>query len=64
MSGAGDVLHGAYLYSCLADPAKRWADHLQFARAASAHKIQHLRNEAGLPTLDDISTVRREFGEA
>jgi sugar/nucleoside kinase (ribokinase family) len=62
-SGAGDVFHGAYAYSYLAGPTRRWADHFQFARAASAHKILHLGNEAGLPTLDDINAVQREFDE-
>jgi sugar/nucleoside kinase (ribokinase family) len=61
-SGAGDVFHGAYVYSYLAHPQKSWAEHFDFARHASAFKIQHLGNEAGLPTLDDIQTVAREFG--
>jgi sugar/nucleoside kinase (ribokinase family) len=60
-SGAGDVFHGAYIYSYLADAAKSWEEHFQFARTASAHKIQHLGNEAGLPTLADIITAEREF---
>jgi sugar/nucleoside kinase (ribokinase family) len=60
-SGAGDVFHGAYIYSYLAHPAKTWQDHFTFAQAASAHKIQHLGNEAGLPTLADVGAVRREF---
>jgi sugar/nucleoside kinase (ribokinase family) len=60
-SGAGDVFHGAYIYSYLADPKKSWEEHFRFARAASAHKIQHLGNEAGLPTLVEIAAVKREF---
>jgi sugar/nucleoside kinase (ribokinase family) len=60
-SGAGDVFHGAYIYSYLTDPAKGWEEHFRFARAASAHKIQHLGNEAGLPTLAEITAIRREF---
>jgi sugar/nucleoside kinase (ribokinase family) len=60
-SGAGDVFHGAYIYSYLADGAKSWEEHFQFARAASAYKIQHLGNEAGLPTLADAATTEREF---
>jgi sugar/nucleoside kinase (ribokinase family) len=60
-SGAGDVFHGAYIYSYLADAAKSWQEHFQFARAASAYKIQHLGNEAGLPTLADIITAKSEF---
>jgi sugar/nucleoside kinase (ribokinase family) len=62
-SGAGDVFHGAYLYSYLADPAAGWESHFRFARAASAHKIQHLGNEAGLPTREDIGRIRRRFGD-
>jgi sugar/nucleoside kinase (ribokinase family) len=60
-SGAGDVFHGAYIYSYLTNPAKSWDEHFRFAQAASAHKIQHLGNEAGLPTLAEISAVEREF---
>lgn len=63
-SGAGDVFHGAYVYSYLADPTKRWEEHFRFARAASAFKVQHLGNEAGLPALADIAAAQREFGEA
>ena len=60
-SGAGDVFHGAYIYSYLTNPAKRWEEHFRFAEAASAYKIQHLGNEAGLPTLIEIAALKREF---
>ena len=60
-NGAGDVFHGAYVYSYLANPAQSWSEHFQFARAASTFKIQRLGNEAGLPTLSDIVAVREEF---
>ena len=60
-NGAGDVFHGAYVYSYLNDPSKSWQEHFAFAQAASAYKIQHLGNEAGLPTLADIAGVRAEF---
>jgi sugar/nucleoside kinase (ribokinase family) len=63
-SGAGDVFHGAYMYSWLADPKKRWEEHFTFARAAAAFKVQRLGNEAGLPTHADIQAVIREFGQA
>lgn len=53
-NGAGDVFHGAYIYSCLAEPDADWETHFRFASAASAHKIQHLGNEAGLPRLSDV----------
>jgi sugar/nucleoside kinase (ribokinase family) len=60
-NGAGDVFHGAYIHSYLANPAASWQEHFTFARAASTYKIQRLGNEAGLPTLADIEAVRREF---
>jgi sugar/nucleoside kinase (ribokinase family) len=62
-NGAGDIFHGAYVYSALSRPEARWSEHFEFARAASAHSIQHLGNEASLPTLKDIEAVRREFRE-
>jgi sugar/nucleoside kinase (ribokinase family) len=58
-NGAGDVFHGAYIYSYLNDATKTWAEHFEFARAASAYKIQHLGNEAGLPTLTEILATQR-----
>ena len=39
-TGAGDVFHGAYIYSYLENPARAWEDHLSFARAASAHALR------------------------
>jgi sugar/nucleoside kinase (ribokinase family) len=60
-SGAGDVFHGAYVYSYLAHPGKDWHHHFEFARAASTYKIQKLGNEAGLPTPADIDAVKLEF---
>lgn len=60
-SGAGDVFHGAYIFSYLHDNTKRWDDHFHFARAASAYKIQHLGNEAGLPTLDEVLATKAGF---
>lgn len=60
-NGAGDVFHGAYVYSYLAYPEKDWQNHFEFARAASAYKIQRLGNEAGLPTLPDIEAVKNGF---
>jgi sugar/nucleoside kinase (ribokinase family) len=62
-SGAGDIFHGAYVYSYLAHPQQSWDEHFRFARAASAFKIQHLGNEAGLPTLADIEAVAGEFDQ-
>lgn len=63
-SGAGDVFHGAYCYSYLTRPEGAWEDHFRFARGASAHAIQHLGNEAKLPTLADIAEARAEFEQA
>jgi sugar/nucleoside kinase (ribokinase family) len=60
-NGAGDVFHGAYVFSYLNNPSKSWHDHFEFARAASTYKIQRLGNEAGLPTLADVDAVRQEF---
>jgi len=39
-NGAGDIFHGAYVYSYLTNPLAPWDDHFRFARAASAHAIQ------------------------
>jgi sulfofructose kinase len=62
-NGAGDIFHGAYVYSAMARPDAGWREHFEFARAASAHSIQRLGNEASLPTLTDIEAARRTFGE-
>jgi sugar/nucleoside kinase (ribokinase family) len=62
-NGAGDIFHGAYVYSYLTSPSATWDDHFRFARAASAHAIQHLGNEASLPTLADISEAHARFEE-
>jgi sugar/nucleoside kinase (ribokinase family) len=62
-SGAGDVFHGAYVYSYLANPHAGWEEHFRFARAAAAKKIQHLGNEAGLPTLADVQAIRSLHGD-
>jgi sugar/nucleoside kinase (ribokinase family) len=63
-NGAGDVFHGAYVHSYLSHPTMTWEQHFQFARAAATYKIQHLGNEAGLPTQADITAVKREFEAA
>jgi sugar/nucleoside kinase (ribokinase family) len=62
-NGAGDIFHGAYMYSAMARPDLPWREHFTFARAASAHSIQHLGNEASLPTLDDILATQKRFPE-
>ena len=63
-NGAGDVFHGAYVYSYLTAPDKPWKEHFDFARAASAFKVQRLGNEAGLPTVADIAAMRAKFAPA
>ncbi len=60
-SGAGDVFHGAYVASYLERPKAPWRDHFEFARGASAFKIQHLGNEAGLPTQADVAMMRELY---
>jgi sugar/nucleoside kinase (ribokinase family) len=60
-NGAGDVFHGAYIYSYLSRPALSWESHFRFARAASAHAIRFLGNEARLPTPADVETAERRF---
>ncbi len=63
-SGAGDVFHGAYCANYLEYPCAPWRTHFEVARAASAYKIQHLGNEAGLPMKEDVEAARAAFPEA
>jgi sugar/nucleoside kinase (ribokinase family) len=63
-NGAGDIFHGAYVYSYLAHPHEPWGRHFRFARAASAHSVRYLGIEHSLPTLSDVQTAEREFREA
>ena len=62
-SGAGDVFHGAYLASYITRPEQPWHRHFEFARGASAFKIQHLGNEAGLPTQADVLRMIETYGK-
>jgi sugar/nucleoside kinase (ribokinase family) len=62
-NGAGDIFHGAYVFSYLNNAAGIWEDHFRFARAAAAHAIQYLGNEASLPTLAQIAEAHARFGE-
>ena len=57
-NGAGDIFHGAYVYSAITSPDTPWETHFRFARAASAYAVQHLGNEASLPTLADINETQ------
>ena len=52
------------MYSYLDNPFKGWEEHLRFAQHAAAYKIQRLGNEAGLPTLDAVKEIAREFDQA
>ena len=62
-SGAGDVFHGAYVFSYLKYPRQSWEEHFRFAQYAAAYKVQHLGNEAGLPTLADIEAMGWRFSQ-
>ena len=63
-NGAGDVFHGAYIYSYLSRPEVSWDAHFRFARAASAHAIRYLGNEARLPTVADVLQVEKRYRPA
>jgi sugar/nucleoside kinase (ribokinase family) len=56
-NGAGDVFHGAYVCSRMMHPDASWETHFRFARAASAHAIRYLGNEARLPSLADVEKI-------
>lgn len=62
-NGAGDIFHGAYLYAFLTNPSGLWEDHFRFGRAAAAHAIQYLGNEASLPTVAQINEAHARFDE-
>ncbi len=62
-NGAGDIFHGAYVYSYMSRPQAPWKEHFLFARGASTHAIQRLGNEQSLPTLGDIATAMNSFKE-
>lgn len=62
-NGAGDIFHGAYIYAYLTNPFGAWDDHFRFARAAATHAIQHLGNEASLPSLGDITAIHTRYRE-
>jgi sugar/nucleoside kinase (ribokinase family) len=63
-NGAGDIFHGAYVYSYLTAPRAPWETHFRVARAASAHSVRFLGIEASLPTRADIEMAERSFKEA
>ena len=63
-NGAGDIFHGAYVYSYLTAPEKPWEAHFRFARAASAHSVRYLGIEHSLPTRADVQAAEQAFREA
>jgi sugar/nucleoside kinase (ribokinase family) len=63
-NGAGDVFHGAYVYSRMKHSDVPWEKHFRFARAASAHAIRFLGNEARLPVLADIERIETLYRPA
>ena len=63
-NGAGDVFHGAYMASYLEEPQAPWHVHFEFARACSAHKIQRLGNEGGLPSRADAIAIIESHPDA
>ncbi len=62
-NGAGDIFHGAYIYGYLTNPFGMWRDHFRFARAAAAHAIQYLGNEASLPGVAAVNAAHARFDE-
>jgi len=58
-NGAGDVFHGAYMFSYLRRSEAPWEEHFRFATFAAAHSVQFLGIEAGLPTLANIEATMR-----
>ncbi|WP_122520045.1 MULTISPECIES: sugar kinase [Pannonibacter] len=62
-NGAGDTFHGAYVASYLQNAEGSWEDHFRFARAASAHAIQHLGNEASMPTREEVLAAMATWPE-
>jgi sugar/nucleoside kinase (ribokinase family) len=63
-NGAGDVFHGAYVHSYLTHPGAPWEAHFRFARAASAHAVRYLGNEAKLPTPGDVEASAARYRPA
>jgi sugar/nucleoside kinase (ribokinase family) len=63
-NGAGDIFHGAYMFSYLHAPEKPWEAHFRFARAASAHSVRYLGIEHSLPTRADVLAAEKTFREA
>ncbi|MBI1362568.1 MAG: sugar kinase [Proteobacteria bacterium] len=56
-TGAGDIFHGAYVFSYLRKPEAKFAEHFKFARAASALAVQRLGTMASIPALDEVEAL-------
>lgn len=56
-SGAGDIFHGAYIFSMVQWPHHLWREHFSFASAAAAHAVQFLGNEESLPSLQQVQEL-------
>lgn len=56
-NGAGDVFHGAYVYSYLIDPNGSWEWHFLFASAAAAYFIQHFDVQGGFPSASQVRAI-------
>ena len=63
-NGAGDIFHGAYIWSYLNRPELNWTEHFEFSRGASAHAVQHLGNEDSLPTRADVEQAIADLAPA
>jgi len=59
-NGAGDVFHGAYVFSYLNNPGKSCTT-ISNLRARPRPTNPALGNEAGLPTLTTFDAVKQEF---
>ena len=60
-NGAGDIFHGAYVFSFLTTSDASWESHFRFARAASAYSIQHSATRRGLRRWRTSMKRRRRF---
>lgn len=60
-NGAGDIFHGAALYSFATRPTLPWRRHLAFASVASAFAIQHLGNINSCATLKQVNQLTKDY---
>ena len=63
-NGAGDIFHGAYVSSFANNPNKSWAEHFEFATAASAHSVQYFTNMESCPTQEDVAQVQKHLKQS